>query len=80
MQTLEANHRQCGRSMPNLENCRLLSKNVFWTNPPVGGAVTGPCDKKRSEVVLLHLGSVRAKFGCNRTDSAGDLLSTDTHR
>ena len=57
----------------------VLSKNVFLTNPPGGGAVTGPSDKKRSEVLLLHLGSVLAKFGCNRTDIAGDLLSTDTH-
>ena len=57
----------------------VLSKNVFLTSRPVGGAVTGPSDKKRSEVLLLHLGSVRAKFGCNRTDSGGDLLSTDTH-
>ena len=59
----------------------VLSKNVhvFLTSQPVGGAVTGPSDKKQSEVLLLHLGSVRAKFGCNRTDSAGDLLSTDTH-
>ena len=56
----------------------VQSKNVFWTNPAVGGAVTGPSDEKRSEVRLLHLGSVRAKVGCNRTDSAGDLLSTDT--
>ena len=56
----------------------VLSKNVFWTNPPVGGAVTGPSDEKRSEVLLLHLGSVCAKFGGIRTDSAGDLLSTDT--
>ena len=40
----------------------VLSKNVFWTNPPVGGAVTGPSDKKGPEVLLRHLGSVRAKF------------------
>ena len=57
----------------------VLSKNVFWTIPPVGGAVTGPCDKKRSEVLLRHLGSVRAKFRTNRTNGAGDLLSIDTH-
>ena len=57
----------------------VLSKNVFLTSRPVGGAVTGPSDKKRSEVPLLHLGSVRANFACNRTVSGGDLLSTDTH-
>ena len=48
---------------------------MFWTNPPVGGAVTGPSDKKRSEVFLRHLGRVCAKFHCNRTNGAGDLLS-----
>ena len=47
----------------------VLSKNVFWTNPPVGGAVTGPSDKKGPEVLLRHLGSVRAKFR-NRTNGA----------
>ena len=46
-----------------------LSKNVFWTNPPVGGAVTGPSDKKGPEVLLRQLGSLRAKFR-NRTNGA----------
>ena len=27
---------------------------MFLTSRPVGGAVTGPSDKKRSEVLLLH--------------------------
>ena len=31
------------------ENGGALSRNVFWTNPPAGGAVTGPSDKKWSE-------------------------------
>ena len=61
------------------KNRGALSRNVFWTNPPAGGAVTGPSDKKRSEVLLRHLGIVRAKFRTNRTNGAGDLLSTDTH-
>ena len=47
----------------------VLSKNVFWTNPPVGGAVTGPSDKKGPEVLLRQLGSLRAKFR-NRTNGA----------
>ena len=57
------------------KNGGVLSKNVFWTIPPGGGAVTSPSDKKRSEVLLRHLGSVRAKFHCNRTNGAGYLLS-----
>ena len=41
----------------------VLAKNVFWTNPPVGGAVTGPSDKKGPEVHLWHPGSVHGQFG-----------------
>ena len=46
----------------------VLSQNVFWTNLPVGGAVTGPSDEKGPEVLLRHLGSVRAKLR-NRSNS-----------
>ena len=32
----------------------VLSRNVLWTNPPAGGAVTGPCEKLGSGVLLPH--------------------------
>ena len=52
------------------KNVGVLSINVFWTHPPAGGAITGQCEKLRSEVHLWHRGSVRAKFHCNRTNGA----------
>ena len=53
----------------------LLSKNVFWTHPHAGGAVTDPHNKSRVEFHLLHLGSVCAPFCCQRANGAWDLYS-----
>ena len=43
-------------------NGGLLSMNVFWTHPPVGGAITGQCDNCEAEIHLWHPGSVCGKF------------------
>ena len=54
----------------------VLCINVFST---VRGAVTGPCEKSGAEVLLRHLGSVRAQFRCHRANPVSDFLFADTH-
>ena len=44
----------------------VLSKNVFCTNLPAGGAVTAPCYTSGAEVHLRHLGNVHAQFRCDQ--------------
>ena len=50
----------------------VLSKNVFCTNRPPGGAITGPCEKFGAEVLLWYPGNVCAQFGCEQANGAGD--------
>ena len=60
------------------KNGEALSRNVFWTNPPGGGAITDQCEKFGSKVQLLLRGSVSAEFRWCRTNGARALLSTNT--
>ena len=53
---------------------------MFRTSPPDGGAITGQCEKSRSEVHLWHPGSLRVEFRWCRTNGAELSDTQDTHK
>ena len=50
----------------------VISKNVFCTSRPPGGAIRGHSEKCGSEVNRWYPGSVCAKFGIDRVNGPGD--------
>ena len=55
------------------KSVRAVSKSVFDSNRPGGGARGGPYEKSGLEVVIWHPRTVCARFGIDRGNSRGDM-------